>query len=157
MTNTPGRNRQILIVDDNPSDVELTIHALQEDRLAPSVHVAEDGAAAIDFVLCQRNHSGRKLEDRPRVILLDLKMPRMDGFQVLRTLRGDQRSWAIPVVIFTSSKEPRDVAEGYRLGASAFLQKPVDFQDFRRMIGEIGVFWLLDNEPPPQHVFAAQS
>ena len=149
----PIRNREILLVDDNPSDVELTIHALQQGQPGPFIQVAEDGKEALDYIFCRGNHQGRKLSDRPNVVLLDLKMPRMDGFQVLKTIREDPRSWAIPVVILTSSKEPQDLIQGYKLGASAFIQKPVDFADFRRVIREIGAFWLYDNEPPLPEAF----
>jgi two-component system response regulator len=149
------RKNEILLVDDSPADVELTVHALKQGGLASSVAVAEDGAEALDYLFCRGIHQDRSPCDRPSVILLDLNLPKVGGLQVLEALRADERTRAIPIVILTSSKEPKDLIAGYRLGASAFIQKPVDFEEFRKTIKEIGVFWLLRNEPPPPEVFAA--
>jgi CheY-like chemotaxis protein len=148
------RTNAVLLVDDSSADVELTIHALKQGRLATSIAVAEDGQQALDYLFCRGVHQDRSPDDRPSVILLDLNLPKVDGLQVLKTLRSDERTKAIPIVILTSSKEPNDVVAGYRLGASAFIQKPVDFEEFRTTIQEIGVFWLVRNEPPPPEVFA---
>jgi two-component system response regulator len=148
------RNREILLVDDNASDIELTIHTLRKDGLAASIQVAEDGKEALDYLFCRGNYQGRRLADRPCVIFLDLKMPKVDGLAVLKAIRADERTRAIPVVILTSSKEPQDLIAGYKLGASAFVQKPVDFEQFRRTIKELGTFWAVENEPPPAEVFA---
>ncbi len=152
-----NRGGDILLVDDSPSDVELVIHALQHDGPATSIRVAEDGQEALDYVFCRCNYQARSLADRPSVILLDLKMPKVDGLGVLKEIRADERTRAIPVVIFTSSKELQDLIAAYKLGANAFVQKPVDFEQFRRTIKEIGTFWLVKNEPPPVEVFASDS
>jgi two-component system, response regulator len=149
------RNNQILLVDDSPSDVELTVHALKQGRLAASIAVAEDGEQALDYLFCRGIHQGRSPCDRPSVILLDLNLPKVDGLEILKALRADERTRAIPIVILTSSKETKDLVAGYRLGASAFVQKPMDFEEFRSAIKEIAAFWLVRNEPPPAEAFAA--
>lgn len=149
------RNNQILLVDDSPADVELTVHALKLGRLALSIAVAEDGEQALNYLFCRGVHESRDPADRPSVILLDLNLPKVDGLQVLKTLRADERTRAIPIVILTSSKETKDVIAGYRLGASAFIQKPMDFEEFRSAIKEIAAFWLVRNQPPPAEAFAA--
>src|SRR6478672_10020309 len=150
---TTNKDLEILLVDDNPSDVELTIYALRQNHLANSIHVAEDGKEALDFVFCRGKYESRSMADRPKVILLDLKLPKLDGLEVLKAIRGDDRTRAIPVVILTSSKEQRDLIASYKLGATAFIQKPVDFEQFRQTIKDIGMFWLVVNEPPPAEAF----
>lgn len=147
------REPEILLVDDNQSDIELTIHALRRNNLANRIHVAEDGAEALDFVFCRGAHSDRSFSRPPTVILLDLKMPKVDGLSVLRAIRGDERTKAIPIVILTSSAEQRDLIEGYRLGVNAYIQKPVEFDQFRQVVQQIGMFWLVTNQPPPSEVF----
>jgi two-component system response regulator len=144
---------EILLVDDNASDVELTVRALRRHKLANSIHIAEDGEAALDFVFCRGPYSDRSFATPPKVIFLDLKMPKVDGIDVLREIRGDNRTKSIPVVILTSSKEQRDLVEGYKLGVNAYIQKPVDFEDFRRVIEQVGMFWLVVNQPPPREAF----
>jgi two-component system response regulator len=144
---------EILLVDDNASDVELTVRALRRHKLANSIHIAEDGQQALDFVFCRGEYSGRSFATPPKVIFLDLKMPKVDGIDVLRAIRGDARTKSIPVVILTSSKEQRDVVEGYKLGVNAYIQKPVDFDEFRRVIEQVGMFWLVVNQPPPREAF----
>ena len=144
---------EILLVDDNASDVELTVRALRRHKLANSIHIAEDGQEALDFVFCRGPHAGRSLGAPPKVIFLDLKMPKVDGIDVLRAIRGDARTKMIPVVILTSSKEQRDIVEGYKLGVNAYIQKPVDFEEFRRVIEQMGLFWLVVNQPPPREAF----
>jgi CheY-like chemotaxis protein len=144
---------EILLVDDNASDVELTVRALRRHKLANSIHVAEDGEAALDFVFCRGAHSDRSFATPPKVIFLDLKMPKVDGIDVLRAIRGDARTKSIPVVILTSSKEQRDIVEGYKLGVNAYIQKPVDFEEFRRVIEQVGMFWLVVNQPPPRESY----
>ncbi len=144
---------EILLVDDNASDVELTVRALRRHKLANSIHVAEDGEAALDFVFCRGAFADRTFATPPKVIFLDLKMPKVDGIDVLRAIRGDARTKSIPVVILTSSKEQRDVIEGYKLGVNAYIQKPVDFEEFRRVIEQVGMFWLVVNQPPPREAF----
>ena len=146
---------EILLVDDSSADVELTVHALKQGGIAHSIAIAEDGAAALDYLFCRGIHEGRCPDERPCVILLDLNLPKVSGLQVLEALRADGRTKAIPIVILTSSKQPQDLIAGYKLGASAFIQKPVDFEEFRNTIKEIGAFWLLRNEPPPPEAFAA--
>jgi two-component system, response regulator len=144
---------EILLVDDNASDVELTVRALRRHKLANSIHIAEDGQQALDFVFCRGAFSDRTFATPPRVIFLDLKMPKVDGIDVLRAIRGDARTKSIPVVILTSSKEQRDIVEGYKLGVNAYIQKPVDFEEFRRVIEQVGMFWLVVNHPPPREAF----
>jgi two-component system response regulator len=127
----------------------LTLHVLRHNHLANSIQVAEDGKEALDFIFCRGEHTSRTIEDRPRLILLDLKLPKVDGMDVLKAIRADERTRTIPVVILTSSKEQRDLLRGYESGANAFIQKPVDFTQFQLAIKEIGLFWLVVNEPPP--------
>jgi len=123
---------EILLVDDSPEDVELTVRALRRNKLANEIQVAEDGVEALDFLFCRGAHKDRSFANPPRLVLLDLKLPKLDGLQVLRAIRADPRTNAIPVVILTSSKQQRDLIEGYNLGVSAYAQKPVDFQQFQR-------------------------
>jgi len=144
---------EILLVDDNASDVELTVRALRAHKLANSIHIAEDGQQALDFVFCRDTYAERSFASPPKVIFLDLKMPKVDGIDVLRAIRGDARTRMIPVVILTSSKEQRDIVEGYKLGVNAYIQKPVDFDEFRRVIEQMGMFWLVVNQPPPREAF----
>jgi CheY-like chemotaxis protein len=148
-----GRTVEVLLIDDSPSDVELTIHVLRRNNLANSIHVAEDGQEALDFIFCRGEHQARSITDRPRVILLDLKLPKVNGLEVLKAIRANEQTKAIPVVILTSSKEQRDLIEGYEFGTNAFIQKPVDFEQFQNAIKEIGLFWLVVNEPPPADAF----
>ena len=145
---------EILIADDSGSDVELAIHALRKAKLANEIHVVDDGEQALDFLFCRGAYAGRSFSDPPRVVLLDLKMPKVDGIEVLRAVRADPRTKAIPVVILTSSKEQRDLIESYNLGVNAYIQKPVDFDRFREVIEHIGMFWLVVNEPPPKDCFS---
>ena len=149
----PYRKKRILLVDDNPSDVELAVHALKQNHLGDSIIVAGDGEEALDYLFCRGIHEGREPGDRPILILLDLKLPKLDGLKVLQALRSDDRTRTIPVVILTSSKEAKDLVDGYKFGTNAFIQKPVDFEQFRNTIRDIGAFWLLANEPPPAECF----
>jgi two-component system, response regulator len=148
---------EILLVDDSPMDVELTVYALKPLHISASIRVAEDGKEALDYVFCEGKYKDRKFANRPALILLDLKLPKVDGLQVLETIRNDGRTRAIPIVILTSSKEQKDVIEGYRRGASAFIQKPVDFDLYCKTIGEIGAFWMSANEPPPPEAFSPEA
>jgi len=150
-------NVDVLLVYDNAADVELTLHVLRRNHLANSIHVAEDGKEALDFIFCRGAYRDRSITQRPNVVLLDLKLPKVDGLDVLRAIRADERTKAIPVVILTSSKEQRDLVEGYKLGSNAFIQKPVDYQQFQTAINQMGLFWLVVNEPPPPEAFAATS
>ncbi|HZQ25799.1 MAG TPA: response regulator [Terriglobales bacterium] len=139
---------EILLVEDNPDDVELTLHALRKEKLANSIQVARDGEEALDFLFCTGNYSDRSFEQPPRLVLLDLKLPKVDGMEVLKRLKADARTKTIPVVILTSSKEERDLINGYGLGANSYIQKPVDFDQFRETIKNVGLYWLVINEFP---------
>lgn len=132
---------EILLVEDNPTDAELTIESLREVNLANHLHWVKDGAEALDFVL-------RPGHDVPRVILLDLRLPKVDGLEVLRALKADPRARLIPVVVLTSSKEDRDVVESYQLGVNSFVSKPVTFEEFARVVSQLGLYWLLVNRAP---------
>jgi len=142
------KTRQILLVDDNANDVELTLAVLDEHNLANRVAVARDGAEALDYLYRRGRFAGRSNED-PVVILLDLKMPKVDGLEVLRRIKGDARLCAIPVVILTSSREETDLVAGYRLGTNAYVVKPVEFDGLVEAVRRLGLFWALLNEPPP--------
>jgi CheY-like chemotaxis protein len=146
---------EILLVEDSPEDAELTIRTLRRNKLANVVQVAEDGAEALDFLFCRGAHKERTFAHPPRLVLLDLKLPKVDGLEVLRAIRADARTKAIPVVILTSSKEQKDLIEGYNLGVSAYVQKPVDFEQFSEAIRQIGMFWMLINQPAPPEAFVA--
>lgn len=143
----------ILLVDDNPSDVELTVRTLRRHKLANSIQVAEDGKEALDFIFCRGAFANRVGAQPPKVVFLDLKLPRVDGLEVLKAVRADPKTRSIPIVVLTSSKEQRDLIESYKLGVNAYAQKPVDFEQFRRVIEQIGMFWLVVNEPPPPELF----
>lgn len=143
----------ILLVEDNPDDVDLTLYALKRNNLANAVHIVRDGEEALDFAFCRGQYSERKFDDPPKVVLLDLKLPKVDGLEVLRALKTDQRTKALPVVVMTSSKEQRDMVEGYQLGVNSYIQKPVDFDEFRNLIKQLGFYWLVVNQAPPPAAF----
>ena len=147
---------EILLVEDNPDDVELTLHALRGGHLANSIVVARDGEEALDFLFCRGPHSKRSFDSPPRLILLDLKLPKVDGLEVLREIKKDPRTQAIPVVILTASREESDLINGYHLGANGYIQKPVDFDHFRQTVKQLGLYWLVVNEPPPASAFRPQ-
>jgi CheY-like chemotaxis protein len=140
----------ILLVEDNPDDEALTVLALRESNIRNEVVVARDGAQALDYLFGTGAYAGRDLTIQPQVILLDLKLPKLDGLQVLRRLRADSRTQLLPVVILTSSKEERDLVEGYRLGANSYVRKPVDFGQFAEAVRQLGLYWFVLNEPAPQ-------
>jgi two-component system response regulator len=139
----------ILLVEDNPDDEELTLRALKKNNIRNTVVVARDGAEALDYLFCTGSSSGRDASDLPGVILLDLKLPKVDGLEVLRRLRADQRTRLLPVVILTSSIEEQDRLKGYGLGANSYVRKPVDFSQFSEAVRQLGLYWLLLNERPP--------
>ena len=139
---------EILLVEDNNDDVELTLHALRKENLANHIHVARDGEEALEFLFCNGAHADRSFDRPPRLVLLDLKLPKVDGMEVLRKLKMDPRTQTIPVVILTSSKEERDLAQGYGLGANSYIQKPVDFDQFRDTVKSAGFYWLVINQAP---------
>jgi CheY-like chemotaxis protein len=140
--------KEILLVEDDPRDVELTLVALEEHNLANKVVVARDGAEALDY-LYRRGEYGDRLVGHPVVILLDLKMPKVDGLEVLRKVKGDPVLKTIPVIVLTSSRQDRDIVESYSLGVNAYVVKPVAFDRFVEMVKQLGLFWVLINEPPP--------
>ena len=139
---------EILLVEDNPDDLELTLIALEEARVTNRVQVVRDGAEALDFLFCTGAFAERDPTDWPKVILLDLKLPRINGLEVLRRIRLDEKTKLLPVVILTSSREERDIVDGYRLGVNSFIQKPVDFPQFATAIKTLGLYWLILNRPP---------
>jgi two-component system response regulator len=139
---------EILLVEDSPEDLELTLRALRKANVGNRIEVARDGAEALDFIFCEGAHASRRIEDVPRVILLDLKLPKVDGLEVLQRIKADPRTKSIPVVILTSSKEQRDVIEGYRLGVNSYIVKPVNFDGFTTAVQQLGFYWLLLNQPP---------
>jgi two-component system, response regulator len=138
----------ILLVEDNPHDAELTIRALKKHNLANHVFVVEDGAEALDFIFCRGNYATREFDHRPKVVLLDLKLPKVSGLEVLRALKQDDRARSIPVVIVTSSREDPDIKTAYDLGANSYVVKPVDFDAFAEAVSSLGLYWLLVNQPP---------
>jgi CheY-like chemotaxis protein len=142
---------RILMVEDDPNDVELTLTALEEYNLANEVVVTRDGEEALDYLFCRGNFSTRT-SDNPAVLLLDLKLPKVDGLEVLQQIKSDEKLRMIPVVVLTSSHEERDMVASYRLGVNAYVVKPVDFHEFVNAIKELGIFWAVINEPPPGSV-----
>ena len=139
---------RILIVEDDPNDVELTLTALSEYNLANEVVVTRDGQQALDYLYCRGEFAGRP-DDNPAVMLLDLKLPKVDGLEVLKRVKSDERLKMLPVVVLTSSHEEKDMMRSYSLGVNAYVVKPVDFHEFVNAIKELGIFWAIINEPPP--------
>ena len=138
----------ILLVEDNRDDLELTLHALHKERLANRIHIVRDGEEALNFLFCTGEYSDRSLDKLPRLVLLDLKLPRVDGIEVLKRIKSDSRTRKVPVVILTSSKEERDLVSSYKLGVNSYIQKPVDFDQFRDTVKRVGLYWLVVNQPP---------
>lgn len=139
---------EILLVEDNPNDVELTLHALKENNLTNRIEVVRDGAEALEFIFGAGSHDHRSLRESPKVILLDLKLPKVDGLEVLRRLKSDSRTRAVPVVVLTSSREECDIVESYQLGVNSYIVKPVDFEQFTEAVRQLGLYWMLLNQPP---------
>ena len=139
---------EILLVEDSEEDLELALRALTKSHLANRIAVARDGLEAVEFIFCEGPHAERRIEDTPKVILLDLKLPKIDGLEVLQRLKDDARTRHIPVVVLTSSKEQSDVLKSYRLGVSSYIVKPVNFESFTAAVQQIGMYWLLLNQPP---------
>ena len=140
--------KEILLVEDNPNDLELTLRVLKQHNLANDIEVARDGAEALEFVFGTGKHEGRDPNNGPTVVLLDIKLPKVDGLEVLRQIKADPRTRSIPVVLLTSSREERDIMQGYALGTNSYIVKPVDFEQFVESIKQLGVYWLVLNEPP---------
>jgi two-component system response regulator len=138
---------EILIVEDNPRDAELTLRALKKNNLANSVLIAEDGAEALDFFFCRGKYAKRSISNPPKVVLLDLKLPKVSGLEVLKAVKADKRTSHIPIVIVTSSKQEPDMKDAYDLGANSYVVKPVDFDQFINAMSSLGLYWLLVNEP----------
>ena len=142
-------DKTILLVEDNPDDEALTLRALKKNNVLNPVTIVRDGAEALDYLFCQGAYAGRDASLQPAVTLLDLKLPKVDGLEVLKRLRADARTRLLPVVILTSSKEEQDLLTGYQLGANSYIRKPVDFTQFMEAIRQVGLYWLMMNEPPP--------
>jgi len=140
----------ILLVEDNQDDADLTLHALQREKLANRVFIVRDGEQALDFLFCRGEFATRSFHHPPKLVLLDLKLPKVDGMEVLKLVKSDARTRTIPVVILTSSKEERDLVSGYNLGANSYIQKPVDFAQFRDTVKNVGLYWLVTNQPVPR-------
>lgn len=139
---------EILLVEDNPTDAELAMLALKERNLANKLVWVKDGAEALDFLFATGAYTGRRVGNGPRVVLLDLRLPKVDGLEVLRRIKADERTKRIPVVVVTSSKEDRDVVASYDLGVNSFISKPVEFDEFAKVVSELGFYWLFINRPP---------
>jgi two-component system, response regulator len=142
-------SKTILLVEDNPDDVELTLRALIKSNIKNEIVVANDGAEALDFLFGTGKYADRNLGAMPAIILLDLKLPKIDGLEVLRRIRSNERTKFLPVVILTSSKEEQDILNGYSLGVNSYVRKPVDFNQFAEAVSHLGLYWLLLNETPP--------
>ncbi|MEW5720094.1 MAG: response regulator [Chloroflexota bacterium] len=139
---------EILLVEDNPDDVEMALRALKQNKLANRIAVVGDGEEALDFIFARGAFGDRRVENGPKVILLDLKLPKVDGLEVLRAIRGDPRTKLFPVVVLTSSRQEQDIVESYRLGVNSYIVKPVDFEKFVTTVRDLGLYWLLLNQPP---------
>jgi two-component system response regulator len=144
------KEKFILLVEDNADDEALTIRALKKNNIRNEVVVARDGAEALNYLLGRGAYEGRDTSVLPQIVLLDLKLPKLDGLDVLRAIRGDERTKRLPVVILTSSKEDRDLLSGYELGANSYVRKPVDFTEFAEAVRQLGLYWLVLNESPPE-------
>lgn len=142
------KNTKILLVEDNPDDEELTLRALRHHNIANDVIIARDGVEALDYLFARGEYAGRKEDGLPQVVLLDLKLPKMDGLEVLRAMRADERTKALPVVVLTSSNEEKDIVDSYNFGANSYVRKPVDFVQFIAAVEQLGMYWLVLNQGP---------
>lgn len=145
---TNKNNAKVLLVEDNAQDAELTIHALKQHKLADDVYWVKDGAEALDYIFAQGQYSNRSLSNPPKVIMLDLKLPKINGLEVLQKIKTDERTKIIPVVILTSSQEDSDLEKGYHFGVNSYIVKPVDFDNFSQAIADAGLYWLILNKTP---------
>ena len=148
---------EILLVEDNEADVELTQRAFEADHLANRIEVVRDGEEALDFLFCRGPYAHRSFNTPPRLVLMDLKLPKVHGLEVLRQVKADPRTRAIPIIVMTSSTEEGDLVRSYHYGVNSYIQKPVDFTDFQKIVKTLGLYWLLVNAPPPGRAFAAQT
>ena len=139
---------EILLIEDNPNDIELTLYALKKYRVAERVDIVRDGVEALEYLFCTGMYTHRQTEDVPKLILLDLKLPKMDGLEVLRHIKANTRTQSIPVIALTSSREEADVRESYRLGVNSYIVKPIDFESFTELIRRLGTYWLIHNQFP---------
>jgi len=146
------KERRILLVEDRQDDIDLTLRSLKDNKITNKIDVVRDGAEALDYIFVTGVYSDRNIEDLPSVILLDIKLPKVDGMEVLRLIREDKRTKTLPVVILTSSKEEKDLINGYKIGCNSYIRKPVNFDEFSKAIRELGLYWLLLNEPPPSSI-----
>jgi two-component system, response regulator len=142
-------SKSILLVEDNPDDVALTLRAFKKNNISNKIIVTGDGAEALDYLYAKGKYAGRDAKDLPVLVLLDLKLPKIDGLDVLRTIRQNEFTKLLPVVILTSSTEEKNVVDGYKLGANSYVRKPIDFNDFEKVVHVLGLYWLIWNEPPP--------
>ena len=138
----------ILLVEDNPNDSELAIRALRRGRISNEIKLLEDGAEALDFIFCRGEYASRQITERPKIILLDLKLPKVSGLEVLQQIKSDPRTQMIPVVVLTSSAQDSDVVESYKLGVNSYIVKPVDFEQFNKAVEQMGLYWMLINQMP---------
>lgn len=147
---------EILLAEDNPDDVELTLHAFRQNHLANRIQVARDGEEALDYLFARGAYRDLAMGRRLKLVLLDLKLPKVDGLEVLRAVKSDSRMKVIPVVVLTSSREEKDLVESYHLGVNSYIQKPVDFEKFREIVKNLSLYWLLVNQPPPASTSSAR-
>ncbi len=153
---TTNHEVEILLVEDNPDDLELTLRALRSDKVANNIEVARDGEEALDYFFRRGRFAGRSKDSHPSLVLLDLKLPKIDGLEVLKVIKNDPEMRAVPVVVLTSSKEESDMVASYQLGVNSYIQKPVDFSQFCETVKQLGLYWLVINQPPPTNFQAAK-